>query len=117
VSSEIKGAVRPFPIAVDYDDTFTSCPETWTKVIEALREAGAHVFCVTYRTPDKTITDFPGEVYYTSGRLKAEYMWAEHHMRVRVWIDDMPEIIGENPLRKLLRPAAQRDTDALVNLF
>jgi hypothetical protein len=106
VSSEILGAARPFPIAVDYDDTFTSCPETWTKVINVLREAGAHVFCVTFRHPTVPVTDFPGEVFYTSGKPKADYMWDEHHMRVRVWIDDMPEIIGENPLRKVLRPSA-----------
>lgn len=42
--SDIKGAIRPFGISIDYDDTFTSCHETWTKVIGVLREAGAHVW-------------------------------------------------------------------------
>jgi hypothetical protein len=97
--SEIKGAARPFTIAVDYDDTFTSCPETWTAVIDVLRKAGANVFCVTYRKPSMPVTDFPGEVFYTSGRAKADFMWEEHRTLVRVWVDDMPEIIGENPMR------------------
>ena len=100
--SEIKGAVRPFAVAVDYDDTFTSCPETWTKVIEVLRSAGANVFCVTFRGTDTPITDFPGEVFYTSGRKKWEYMH-ERQVDVHVWIDDWPALIGENPEHAGLR--------------
>jgi hypothetical protein len=100
--SEIKNAVRPFGVAIDYDDTFTTCPETWTKVIEVLREAGANVFCCTFRAPKTPVTDFPGEVYYTSGRPKAEYMY-EQGVDVHVWVDDWPALIGENPERKALR--------------
>lgn len=100
--SEIKGAVRPFGVSIDYDDTFTACPETWTGVINVLRSAGANVFCATYRYPNKPITDFPGEVYYTSGRPKAEYMY-EQGVEVHVWVDDMPELIGANPERGILR--------------
>lgn len=100
--SEIKNAVRPFGVAVDYDDTFTTCPETWTKVIDVLREAGARVFCVTFRDPRTPVTDFPGEVFYTSGRWKAEYMY-EQQVDVHVWIDDWPMLIGENPERRAIR--------------
>jgi hypothetical protein len=105
--SEIIGAVRPFCVAVDYDDTFSSCPETWGKVIDVLRAAGANVFCVTYRSPDMTVTDFPGEVFYTSGTLKAEYMHAIQQ-DVNVWIDDRPELIGESPERRMMRAAVMR---------
>ena len=100
--SEIIGAVRPFCVAVDYDDTFSTCPETWCKVIDVLRISGARVFCVTFRPPSMPIADFPGEVFYTSGQLKADYMHALKQ-DVHVWIDDRPELIGENPDRRTMR--------------
>jgi hypothetical protein len=96
--SELKEAVRPYGIAIDYDDTFSTCPETWGKVIDVLRAAGAHVFCVTFRTPDRVVTDFPGEVFYTAGRQKWEYMH-DQQVDVHIWIDDQPALIGENPYR------------------
>jgi hypothetical protein len=104
--SEIKNAVRPFGVAIDYDDTFTSCPETWTNVIEVLRAAGARVFCVTFRHPRTPIDDFPGEVFYTSGKLKAQYMH-EQQVDVHVWIDDWPALIGESAERMALRDLAR----------
>ena len=102
--SDIKDAPpsRPFCVSVDYDDTFTSCPETWTKVIDVLRWAGARVVCVTSRTPEMKISDFPGEVFYCSARPKREVM-SEHGISVAVWIDDQPEYIGEDPTRLLLK--------------
>lgn len=104
--SEIKGAARPFCVAIDYDDTFTTCPETWTKVIQTLRDAGAHVVCVTFRAPHTPIDDFPGEVYYTAGRKKWEYMQSQG-IDVRIWIDDWPALIGENPARSNILIALQ----------
>lgn len=92
--SGLKGdGLRPFGISIDYDETFSTCPETWTKVINVLRDAGARVFCVTARTPEMVISDFPGEVYYTSGRPKADFMH-EECVDVHVWVDDMPQLIG-----------------------
>lgn len=96
--SEIIGAIKPFCIAVDYDNTFDSCPETWTKVIEVLRSAGANVFCVTFRHPHMPVNDFPGEVFYTSGQPKWQHMY-DLGERVNVWIDDWPALIGEDPRR------------------
>ena len=93
--------VRPIGIAIDYDDTFTSCPETWTKVINVLREAGANVFCVTFRSPETPVTDFPGEVHYTSGRKKWAYVH-DNRIDVHIWVDDQPDLIGENPMRSKL---------------
>lgn len=100
--SEITEAARPFCVAVDYDDTFSTCPVTWTKVIDVLRAAGAKVFCVTFRPPTMLVSDFPGEIFYTSGTLKADFMHALKQ-DVHVWIDDRPELIGENPERRMLR--------------
>lgn len=97
--SEIKNAIRPFCVAVDYDDTFDTCPETWTRVINVLREAGANVFCVTFRKPTQPITDFPGEVHYTSGAPKWQYCH-DRRIDVHVWVDDWPALIGENPMRQ-----------------
>lgn len=104
--SEIKGAVRPFCVAVDYDDTFSTCPETWGRVVDVLRAAGANVFCVTFRRPTLPVTDFPGDVFYTSGQLKADYMHATKQ-DVHVWIDDRPELIGEDPNRRMFREMAR----------
>jgi len=103
--SEIIGAVRPFGVSVDYDDTFTSCPETWTRVIGVLREAGARVVCVTSRYPEMVVDDFPGEVFYCSGRPKREVMH-ENQVDIHVWIDDQPEYIGQDPNRLLLKSLA-----------
>ena len=100
--SDIIGAVRPFGVSVDYDDTFTSCPETWTKVINVLRDAGAYVCCVTSRMPEMKVSDFPGEVFYCSGRPKREVM-REHRVDIHVWIDDQPEYIGQDPQRLMLK--------------
>ena len=103
--SAIKGAVRPFGVSIDYDDTFTSCRETWTAVINVLRAAGARVVCVTARRPEMKVTDFPGEVYYCSARPKREVMH-ELGIEIHVWIDDQPEYIGQDPNRLLLKSVA-----------
>jgi len=100
--SEIKNAVRPFCVAVDYDDTFSTCPETWSKVVDVLRAAGANVFCVTFRHTAMPVRDFPGKVFYTNGQLTADFMHALKQ-DVHVWIDDRPELIGENPERRMFR--------------
>jgi hypothetical protein len=98
--SELKSAVRPYGIAIDYDDTFTTCPETWTRVIELLRSANANVFCVTARNPDRNpVLDFPGEVYYTNGKPKWAYMH-ELKVDVHIWIEDQPALVGQNPYRE-----------------
>ncbi len=96
---------RPFCVSMDYDDTFTSCPATWTSVINVLRQAGARVVCVTSRHPEMKISDFPGEVFYCSARPKREVM-AELGISVAVWIDDQPEYIGQDPNRLLLKSLA-----------
>jgi hypothetical protein len=101
--SEIKDAVRPVGICVDYDNTFDTCRETWTKVIEILRGAGANVFCITSRFPDCPVRDFPGVVHYASGQPKWEFA-EENGIDVAIWIDDWPAMIGEHPDRKGVLP-------------
>lgn len=95
--SEIIGARRPFGISIDYD-TFCTCPETWTKVIDVLTAAGAKVICTTQRGPNEPVSDFPGQVYYTSEEPKAAYMAAQKlSYEIKVWIDDAPHLIGRDP--------------------
>lgn len=81
-------------VAIDYDETFTTCRETWTKIIELLRTSGATVFCISARFPNCPITDFPGTVYYACGQAKGEYA-EDNGLKVDVWIDDWPSCIGE----------------------
>jgi hypothetical protein len=86
-------------VCVDYDDTFSTNPELWTKIIEMMREAGAHVFCISLRFPNFPIGNFPGEVYYASGQLKWEF--AESlGLKVDIWIDDWPAVIGDRGDRR-----------------
>lgn len=86
-------------ICVDFDETFTTDPVTWTKIIELLRAAGHTVFCISLRFPNFPITGFPGDVYYACGQHKWEF--AEHNgIHVDIWIDDWPAIIGDRSDRK-----------------
>jgi len=81
-------------VAIDYDETFTTCRKTWTAVIELLRQSGANVICISARFPNCPIPDFPGQVYYACGQLKGEYA-EDNGIKVDVWIDDWPSCIGE----------------------
>jgi hypothetical protein len=60
---------------------------------------------MTTRFPHKTVTDFPGEVFYCSGRPKAEVMY-ENQVDIHVWIDDQPEYVGVNPERAMIKNIA-----------
>lgn len=101
--SDIKNSARTFIVAMDYDDTFTSCPETWSDVIGVLQKAGAEVVCVTFRDKTTPVSNFPGRVYYTGGMAKWKFMH-QQGVEVRIWIDDQPALIGENPYRELILP-------------
>lgn len=80
-------------ISIDYDDTWTTCPIAWRDVANRLAAAGFKVICVTARDEAKhPISDFPGEVFYTSGQPKGCFMEAAG-LSVDIWIDDMPHLI------------------------
>jgi hypothetical protein len=86
-------------ICIDFDDTFTTNPPVWTAIIEFLRKHGANVFCITLRFPNCPINGFPGEVYYACGQHKWEFA-EQNGLRVDIWIDDWPAIIGDRSDRK-----------------
>jgi hypothetical protein len=104
-------------ICIDYDDTFTTDPITWTKIIELLRASGHNVFCISLRFPNVPITGFPGEVYYACGQHKWEFAEAAG-LTVDIWIDDWPAIIGDRSDRKgQLPPQYQQRQNILNNLW
>jgi hypothetical protein len=86
-------------ICIDHDDTFTTDPATWTKIIELLRSAGHDVFCISLRFPNVPIHGFPGKVYYACGQHKWEFA-EQNGIHVDIWIDDWPAIIGDRSDRK-----------------
>src|SRR5690348_6048568 len=86
-------------ICIDFDDTFTTNPAVWTQIIELMRAAGANVFCISARFPNCPISGFPGEVYYASGKHKWEFA-EENGIKVDIWIDDWPAVIGDRSDRK-----------------
>jgi hypothetical protein len=82
----------PLVIALDYDNTYTDAEELWDEFITAASKRGHVVVCVTFRTPDMPVKmSIP--VFYTSGKLKADFM-REVGLEPSIWIDDMPELIG-----------------------
>lgn len=91
-------------ICIDHDDTYTTDPATWDKIIGLLRDAGHEVFCISLRFPNVPITSgIPCTVYYSCGQHKWDFA-AERGMKVDIWIDDWPSIIGEHPDRRGLMP-------------
>ena len=83
-------------VSIDYDDTYTSCPKSWQKVVDTLKDGGFMVFCVTARGPDEPIEhDIGVEVIYCSGEEKA-LAASKQGVGVDIWIDDMPWIIGKH---------------------
>lgn len=86
-------------VCVDYDETFTTDREGWTAIIEFLRSRGMDVFCISLRFPNCPIADFPGVVHYACGQHKWEFAEA-NGIRVDIWVDDWPAIIGDRSDRK-----------------
>ena len=80
-------------IALDHDETYTKDPELFDSFIELCKARKHIVVIVTYRKPEQKI-DHSIEVFYTSGKPKAEYM-REQCFEPDIWIDDWPELIGK----------------------
>jgi hypothetical protein len=104
-------------IALDYDGTFAALPIAWKQVVEILRGHGASVFCITSRFPNVPIDGFPGDVFYTCGQQKWEWAY-EHGIKVDIWIDDMPNCIGEHPEFRGREPGqAPQRREIVKNIF
>lgn len=105
-------------VCIDHDDTYTTDPETWNKIISLLQAAGADVFCISLRFPNVPITSgIPCKIYYACGQHKWEFA-EQNGIKVDIWIDDWPAIIGDRSDRigKLPPQYAQRQ-EILKNVW
>lgn len=86
-------------ISLDYDSTFTLCPDMW---LQFIRNAPPHVkiYCITMRheaegeSMDPRLTSLL-PVIFTSRRAKRKFV-EEQGVHIDIWIDDMPEWIFED---------------------
>jgi hypothetical protein len=80
-------------IALDWDGTCTADPELWIAFASLAKARGHEVTIVTGRSPaEKIKTDLP--VIYCSRTAK------RGHFQADVWIDDEPQWIGEDQVKK-----------------
>lgn len=83
-------------IALDYDKTYTACPEIWDIFIKCCE--GKHkVICITMRRfPEEQILNMPvHEIIYTDRKAKKKYA-DENGIIVDIWIDDKPAWLFED---------------------
>lgn len=86
-------------VAVDWDDTYTTDMELWTKVVEMFLAYEWKVVCITGRRCTLESTQeircwLPSsvELHYSYDQPKLDYA-KEHGIDVDVWIDNDPMII------------------------
>ena len=90
---------KQLTIAIDFDDTFTSDPATWSDVIEVLQHAGHRVVCVSARRDciehrQELMVALPNGVAVLLSYDTPKREFARRHgVNVDIWIDDMPEAI------------------------
>ncbi len=87
---------------VDFDNTFTSNPIFWTKVIKLAQESGINIICISARRDceesRKFLTQsFPDGViiYFTNHNPKIEYA-KKRNIKVDIWIEDNPKALFES---------------------
>lgn len=98
-------------ISLDYDDTYTRDPLLWNWFVAQALERGHDVYCVTARNPSQLDeVEFtlgrvllPGHIIATSQQPKRPFV-NQMGVTIDVWIDDMPEMIGEVQLLRGLKP-------------
>ncbi len=86
-------------IGLDYDDTFSTDPEAWSKVARILYGAGYLIIGATLRNryqviEDTRYFDVCSHVVYCAGHAKAPLL-AALGFPVTVWIDDKPQYITQ----------------------
>jgi hypothetical protein len=86
-------------IAIDYDFTFTNDVELFSRFIAVAQLRGHTVICVTGRTepPDLTreVQFPPGVKTICAGAMEKRKAAENAGYKVDIWIDDMPETIGQ----------------------
>ncbi len=91
-------------VAIDYDQTFSADPSTWTAVIRLLRAAGHDVVCVTGREDKPFWADNVREAFAKHGLADLPIVFAGMHWKreaakaagwdVNIWIDDRPDAVA-----------------------
>lgn len=86
-------------IAIDYDGTYTADPLFWDQVISLGQQRGHEFVCVTARKspPESHERRIPVPVVCVGNEPK-RIGAAKRGYRPDVWIDDMPEMIGESKI-------------------
>lgn len=90
-------------IAIDFDNTFTADPEAWREVILMMQAKGHKFVCVTGRSDDemgdqvRKAIDGLIPIVFAGSRWKREAA-KRSGWDVDVWIDDMPEMVGQQNL-------------------
>lgn len=86
-------------VSIDFDDTFTADPDTWTEVIRVLQRSGHVVICTSARRNDldnrrELENSLPGGVCVLLSYDEPKRSYAKKQgYDVDIWIDDMPEAI------------------------
>jgi hypothetical protein len=86
--------------AIDFDGTFTADPSLFRRLVATIRNAGHEVRIVTMRNSDSRldIVAMAGQhvdgIICTDGKPKRAAAAASGY-RPHIWIDDMPETIGD----------------------
>lgn len=91
---------KPLTFALDFDDTFTACPELWTSFVKQAEELGHTVYIVTARRNTEEnrqeIREFLAgagcdlQMVFSSLGSKIHAM-KQRGIKVDIWIDDDPE--------------------------
>lgn len=84
--------------ALDYDKTYTACPDIWLAFIDSVRAAGHNIYCVTMRYEDegedveRQLKGKVDKIIYTGRKGKLRHM-NFLGITVDIWIDDCPRFI------------------------
>lgn len=91
-------------IALDYDATYTADPRLWSMFTTCAQSLGHAVICVTGRSQPIDFRHDPPlpqgmPIVYAGSAYKRKAAERAGH-QVDIWIDDMPEMIGESRILK-----------------
>lgn len=96
--------MTPMLIAIDFDDTYTRDPVFFDLMIQELKSRGHAAICVTARMEkdggDVTASNLANlceRIIFTGGKPKRQFT-AEAGYYPSIWVDDMPETIGDHIL-------------------
>lgn len=94
--------MKSITVAIDYDRTWTADPEAFAAFANLLRRRGHRVIIVTARVSghgevERECGSHVDRVLFSGAGYKREHAVANGET-VQIWIDDMPETIGTEPM-------------------